>query len=497
MEKLPNEMPRSLEAEQSILGCMLIDKDILAELLPQLKEDDFYIESHKYIYHAIVSLQSKSSEVDLVTLSDELEKDGKLSMVGGITYLTELTSITPFTANYKHYLNIVLRDSTHRNLIRGANDIIKEALSSGDMDSTVKFAEKTIFDVSEKSDSSSIVSAHEVTGGVVDFFDKITKDKNAYRGVSTGYKGLDRNLKGFHKTDLMILAARPAMGKTSLALNMLQNVALADKDRVVIIFSLEMSKEQLVQRMICSLANVSMEAALTGKLDNNQWLKLFSAKEAIDNSKILIDDSSLVTPAEILSKCRRIKRKYGRLDLVVIDYLQLMTSGRKGNDTNRQNEVAEISRSLKILAKEVDVPVLSLAQLSRANEQRTDKVPQLSDLRDSGSIEQDADIVMFIHRPDKVNGPEKEKAKPNVAEIIIAKHRNGPTGKVELLFKGECTKFVDLDSPEARGTEPLKVNQEEEELPNEEVFDDGYIPSDNDAPPEEELVQQTDDELDY
>ena len=470
MAKLPNEVPHNLESEQSVLAAMLLDNDSQTDILSALTTDDFYTDAHRTIYQAMKDLATSNKVIDFVTVTDELERTGKLSQVGGIIYVTELAKIIPSTANYRYYLQIVKRDSLLRKLIRGANDIIEKSLSGSEAEESVSFAEKTIFDITKENDTSTVVAVTDVLPEVVERFDAVTKDKNAFRGASTGYKDLDANLNGVHNTDLMILAARPAVGKTSFALNILENIALADKDRVCLVFSLEMGREQLVQRMLCSVANVSMEDATKGKLDKDKWLRLIAARKEIESSKIFIDDSSLITPVEMLSKCRRIKRKYGRLDFVVIDYLQLMTSGRRGGNDSRQNEVSEVSRSLKILAKEINVPVLALSHLSRANEQQGGRRPQLSDLRESGAIEQDADIVMFIHRPDKTASDKDLLAgtvKKNVAEILIEKHRNGPTGKIELYFRGDCTKFVELNEARQDGLldAPVKKEEGEEYVP--------------------------------
>lgn len=470
MAKLPNEVPHNLEAEQSVLAAMLLDNDSQTDILSTLGVDDFYTDAHRMIYQAMKDLSGANKVIDFVTVTDELERTGKLAQSGNITYVAELAKIIPSTANYRYYLQIVRRDSLLRRLIRGSNDIIEKALSGTDAEAAVAFAEKTVFDITKENDTSTVVPVTDIIPDVIDMFDAVTKDKNALRGASTGYREIDSMLNGIHNTDLMILAARPAVGKTSFALNILENVALADKDRVCLIFSLEMGKEQLVQRMLCSVANVSSQDATKGQLDKDKWLRLLAARKEIESSKIFIDDSSLITPVEMLSKCRRMKRKYGRLDFVVIDYLQLMTSGRRGSNDSRQNEISEVSRSLKILAKEINVPVLALSQLSRASEQQGGRRPQLSDLRESGAIEQDADIVMFIHRPDR-SASDKDllegKVKKNVAEIVIEKHRSGPTGTIELYFRGDCTKFIEIQ--EAKQSGFMDAPDKEQEQNGEEL----------------------------
>lgn len=459
---LTGDMPHSIEAEQALLGCLLLDAKIQVEIFSSLSEEDFFSESHKYIFSAMENIIKNNQPVDLVTLTDALEKQGVLEQAGGITYITGLTDVMPSTANYQRYLDIVLRDSMLRRLILGSSEIITECKSSTDKDSALAFAEKTIYDISETADNGSMVKIGAVIPDVINKFDELSKDKSSFRGIKTKFKGIDNMLNGLHGSDLMILAARPAVGKTSFAMNIVENLALQGYSCAV--FSLEMSKEQLVQRMLCSVAGVSMNNALRGQMNRSEWLKIAKAREMLSGTKIFIDDSSLVTPQEVLSKCRRLKRKNGALDFVMIDYIQLMNASGKKNLDNRQQEISEISRNLKIMAKELNVPVLALSQLSRAVETRKGR-PQLSDLRESGAIEQDADIVMFIHRPDR-SATEKEisegKIKPNVAEIIIEKHRNGSTGVVELFFKGECTKFLNIDSdtgePEdGEGSKPSKT----------------------------------------
>lgn len=471
-KKVMGDMPHSLEAEQALLGCLLLDTRIQVEVSAYLKEEDFYAESHKNIYHAMLDIIRKNLPVDLVTLTDALEKLGTLKEAGGISYIADLTNIMPSSANYQRYLDIVTRDSLLRKLIKGSADIIGECQKSQDKNSALAFAEKTVYDISNIADTSEMVKIGKVIPDVMTKFDELSKDKSIYRGVKTQFKGLDNLLNGIHNSDLMILAARPAVGKTSFAMNIVENIALQGYSCAV--FSLEMGKEQLVQRMMCSVAGVSMENAMKGKMNKTEWLKIAKARELLSSAKIFIDDSAMITPSQVLSKCRRLKSKHG-LDLVMIDYIQLMSTEKSSKSDNRQQEISEISRNLKILAKEVNVPVLALSQLSRAVETRKGR-PQLADLRESGAIEQDADIVMFIHRPDR-SATEKEiaegKVQKNVAEIIVEKHRNGPTGLVKLYFKGECTKFLNLneETGEVEGDEKkdLKVNlntSEYEPLPS-------------------------------
>ncbi len=438
------DMPHSLEAEQSLLGCLLMDTRIQVEVAAFLKEEDFYAESHKYIFHAMDTIIKKNMPVDMVTLTDTLEKQGALEQAGGISYIAELTNVLPSASNYQRYLDIVTRDSMLRKLIYGSAEIMENCRTSLDKTTALSFAEKTVYDISNAADTSEMVKIGSVIPDVMTKFDELSNNKSSTKGIKTQFKGLDRLINGIHKSDLMILAARPAVGKTSFAMNIVENVALQGYSCAV--FSLEMGKDQLVQRMMCSVAGVSMENAMKGTMTKQEWLRIAQAKEKLSNAKIFIDDSAMITPQQVLSKCRRLKSRFG-LDLVMIDYVQLMSAEKSSKSDNRQQEISEISRMLKILAKEVNVPVLALSQLNRAVESRKGR-PQLADLRESGAIEQDADIVMFIHRPDK-GASEKEiaegKVQRNVAEIIIEKHRNGPTGIVKLYFKGECTKFLNLN----------------------------------------------------
>ncbi len=485
------EMPHNLEAEQALLGCILLDTKIQIDIGANLKENDFYSEAHKNIFHAILDIIKRNQPVDMVTLTDTLEKMGTLNDAGGISYIAELTNVIPSSANYQRYLSIVSRDSMLRKLMAGAVDIIGECQTSQDEVSALSFAEKTVYDISNTVDTREMVRIDKVLPDVMFKFDEISKGDAKFRGISTQFKGLDSIIKGVHNSDLMILAARPAVGKTSFAMNIAENIAM--QGYTCAVFSLEMSKEQLTQRMLCSVAGVSMETLYKGDLTNKSkwWRKIIKAKEILSNAKIFIDDTASITPTQIMSKCRRIKAKHG-LDFVVIDYVQLMTPDKRLD--NRQQEITEISRSLKILAKEVDVPVLALSQLSRAVETRKGR-PQLSDLRESGAIEQDADIVMFIHRPDK-SATEKEidegKVKRNVAEIIIEKHRSGPTGMVELYFKGECTKFLNIDAETGVIDGESENNQEKAKINGFEP-----LPESEDVPFEQAMpqIKSVDDEI--
>ena len=450
-----NQMPHNLDAEAALLGCILIDGTIQSELLESLKEDEFYQESHRAILIAMKEVYGERKPVDVVTLTDRLERDGTLEQAGGLLHITELAEITPSAANYKQYFEIVRRDAVNRSLIRAAKDIIENCMKGPEERDAISFAEKEVYDISKREDSSALAGLSDgaVIQQVIGKFEEIQSDPNAFRGLETGFKHLDRITNGLQKSDLIVLAARPGMGKTSLAMNVVENVCL-NKGKTAAVFSLEMPRVQLVQRLLCAHAGVSMEKALSGKLVQKEWKNLMLASDKLQKSKLYIDDSSRVTPAEILSKCRRLAAQTGGLDLVMIDYIQLMSGGGKySNSENRQQEIASITRDLKLMAKELDLPVIALSQLRRIQT----KEPQLSDLRESGAIEQDADIVMFINRPD-VTATADELAKGNVvkgaAEVILAKHRNGSLCRIQLRFLGESTKFVDVEDQNRPDEEP-------------------------------------------
>ncbi len=435
-------LPHSIEAEQSLLGCVLIDQDVSMNVLNELHEDDFYVEAHRIIFHAMSNVFLNNAPVDFVTLTDELEKLNMLESVGGAEYIATLTNIVPSSSNYKHYEDIVKRNGVLRRLIEASNSIINNCFESQTMEDALGYAEKQVFDISQKEDTSSLLPIREATPEVIDKFAKIQKDRDSLKGLSTGIYGLDKVTNGLQKSDLIILAARPGVGKTSLAMNIVNYAAINQKASVAV-FSLEMPRVQLAQRSLCSIAYVSMEKALKGELNEREWKALWAANEKLDKANIFVDDSSLNTPSQILSKCRRLKAEHG-LDLIMIDYLQLMSDGGKYKD-NRQQQISEISRSLKIIARELNVPVIVLSQLSRGVESRTDKTPVLSDLRESGAIEQDADIVMFIHKPDiPADAPEEQRQNP-ICEIVIAKHRNGALANIKVKWIGNITRFVNLE----------------------------------------------------
>lgn len=475
-------MPHSIEGEQSVLGCVLIDQDAGYNILSSLSGDDFYAEAHKLIFNAMYEVYKKSSPVDLITLTDELEKSDLLESVGGLEYITTLTNIVPSASNYKHYIDIVKRDSVLRKLINRANDIINFAYDGHEKDDAIAMAEKSIFDVGREEEKGALTPINEALDGVMDKFETIQKDKTSLRGISTGIYGLDKITNGLQNSDLILVAGRPGSGKTSLAMNIVNYAAINGRKKCAI-FSLEMPKIQLAQRSLCSVAYVSMEKALKGELSVKDWKALWGAKEKLANATIFADDNSMTTPMDILSKCRKLKREHG-LDLVMIDYLQLM-SGNSKNAESRQQEVSNMSRNLKIAAKELDVPIILLSQLSRGVEARSDHRPMLSDLRESGAIEQDADIVIFVYRPDMYKDCPKEIAGQNLAEIIVAKHRNGPQGTVNVKWIGETTTFVNLEkdanAQSLEGTEPPepnKVVKPDENLPDIVPLDESDIVDD-------------------
>ena len=429
---------------------------------------------------------NKNRPIDIVTLSDEMEKSATLEKAGGIEYITDLARITPSAANYEHYLNIVKRDSTLRRLIRSAEEIIKDCKNSIDYNRSVSFAEKSIYDISEELDNTTLTNINVSFNSILDKFENIQKDKNYLQGLKTGFTGLDNLTNGFKPGNLIILAARPSIGKSTLAMNIVENVALRE-NAVCAVFALEMTNAELAQRVLCSVSSVSNQDALKGKLGDEEWRKLWDAKKILDPTNIFVDDTSMTTCPEILSKCRRLKSRLGRLDLIVVDHIQLMNAVKSSD--SRQQEVSEISRGLKMIAKELDVPVLALSQLSRLVTGRKGQKPVLSDLRESGAIEQDADIVMFIHRPDKA-AEEKEieqgKVKKNVAEIILAKNRAGACESFELIFQGEKSKFINPPPGFAEYIDIPPTKAERQARREAEESDDGYVPPE--PPPEDDDI---------
>ena len=432
--------PHDIDAEQAVLGSMLTDKDAVAEAIETLKEEDFYRDDNKAIFEAVLNLYSKSEPVDIITLKDELESMGKFEQVGGFEYLANLPDKVPTTANVQKYIKIVEEKSLLRNLIKTANEIIDLGYSSTeDVEDIMDNAERKIFDIMQRKSQKGYTPIKDVLVESFTKLEELYNRKQHITGVPTGFVELDYKTAGLHGSELILVAARPAMGKTAFALNIAANAALRGNVPVAI-FSLEMSKDQLVNRILCGEAMVDSNKVRTGKLEEDDWVKLAGAIGPLSEAEIYIDDTPGISIMEIRTKCRKLKMEKN-IGLVVIDYLQLVQGSNKRSGS-REQEISEISRSLKILAKEINVPVIALSQLSRAVEQRPDHRPMLSDLRESGAIEQDADIVMFLYRDDYYN---KESEKKDIAEVIIAKQRGGSIGTVELLWMGNYTKFVNLE----------------------------------------------------
>lgn len=431
--------PHSIEAEQSVLGSMLLDREAVAVAADGLKPEDFYLDAHKEIFDAMVEIFDRGEPVDLVTVVEELRQRTTLNAVGGVSYITDLSMTVPSTANIKYYVGIVEEKSILRRLISACNDVIRESYEAReDIDIIVDHAEKKIFEVTQRNTTTDFEPVKTILLDTYTKIEELSKNKGKVIGIPTGFIDLDQKTSGLHPSDFILVAARPSMGKTSFVLNIAQYAALRANVPTAI-FSLEMSKDQLVQRMLSSESNVELQKIRTGELTEEEWIKLVEAAGPLSQAPIYIDDTPGISVMEMRSKARRLKMEKG-LGLIVIDYLQLM-SGR-GRAENRQQEISEISRSLKALARELSVPVITLSQLSRAPEARTDHRPMLSDLRESGAIEQDADVVMFLYRDEYYN-PDTEKK--NIAELIIAKQRNGPTGTVELVWLGQFTKFVNYE----------------------------------------------------
>lgn len=428
-------LPNSREAEEAVLGSVLINPEAYFDVASFLKADDFYIQRHNWIWQAYVRLHEKNAPIDFLSVTEELDQMGRLADIGGAAYLNSLVSNVPTSLHAEYYGHLVEEAAIRRNMLTAANEIAKLAVQeSNSIDSLMDEAEKSIFSVSERRMTRDLQAIQQVLSSYYDRIEQIVNRGEDMYGVLTGFIDLDRLLTGMQPSDFLIIAGRPGMGKTSFMLSAVRNTALTYKKHVAI-FSLEMSNEQLVQRLLSQETGIDSQRLRTGKLQEDEWPVFTHAIEVLNGTHIFLDDTPALTPLQLRTKCRRMHAEY-RLDLVVVDYLQLMTSG--GRSENRVQEVSNISRNLKVLARELNVPVLAAAQLSRAVEQRTDKEPQLSDLRESGSLEQDADVVMFIHRPEAY---EKDTLRQNIAQIKIAKHRNGPTGTVELVFMNQLAKF--------------------------------------------------------
>jgi len=431
-------MPHNVEAEESVLGSLLIDPDAIFRVAVFVTPADFYVERNGWVYEAILALYDRREAVDFVTLCDELERNDRLEELGGAAYITRLINVVPTSIHVEYYGHIVERAAIRRRLIRAAGEIAALGYQEAeDVDEVVDRAERILFSVSQRRLTRDLLPIRQVISEYYDRIDFLYRHGDEFIGVPTGFPRLDRLLGGLQRSDLVIVAGRPAMGKTSLVLNIARNAAI--KKQRIAVFSLEMSNEQLVQRLIASETGISSHRLRTGKLEEDEWNKFAQATSILSEQHIFVDDTPSISAMQMRTKCRRLHAEHG-LDIIIVDYLQLMQGDRRSE--NRVQEISYISRMLKSLARELNVPVMAASQLSRAVEQRHEKRPVLSDLRESGSIEQDADIVMFIYR-DEVYNPETPMK--NIAEIIVSKHRHGPTGSVELYFEKELTRFRELE----------------------------------------------------
>ena len=428
-------VPHNREAEEALLGSVLINPEAYYDVASFLQADDFYIHRHRWIWQVFVRLHERRSPIDFLTVTEDLGRMGQLAEIGGAAYLTYLVTNVPTSLHAEAYGRIIEDNSIRRRMLTAANDIAKLAFKEGSsVDEVMDEAEKAIFGVSERRLTRDLQPIQQVLSDYYDRIDQLARQGGDIFGVPTGFIDLDRLLMGLQPSDFILIAGRPGTGKTAFMLTAAKNAAQIHKKHVAI-FSLEMSNEQLVQRLIAQETGIDSQRLRTGKLDEDEWPLFTHAIEVLSDTRIFLDDTPALTPLQLRTKCRRLHLEF-RLDLILVDYLQLMSSGSRNE--NRVQEVSYISRNLKVLARELNVPVLAAAQLSRAIEQRADKEPQLSDLRESGSLEQDADIVMFIHRPELY---EKDTLKKNVAQIKVSKHRNGPVGTVELIFRNSVAKF--------------------------------------------------------
>jgi len=444
--KLP---PQHIEAEQSVLGGILIENYAVNKVMEILKPDDFYRDSHRKIYKALIDLSERDEPADSITLTNELKNSGHLDSVGGASYVASLIDLVPTAANIEYYAKIVKEKAILRKLIQTSTEIITQSYEDrGDVEGFLDEAERAIFDISENRVRPSFYPIRDVVKDSFKILERLYEKKELVTGVPSGFKDLDRMTAGFQPSDLIIVAGRPSMGKTSFCLNLAQYAAI-EKKTPIAIFSLEMSKEQLGIRMLCSEAHVEGTKLRSGFLSESDWPRLTIAAGNLSDAPIYIDDTAALTILELRAKARRLKTEHGGLGLVIVDYLQLM-KGRTRVES-RQQEISEISRSLKALAKELNIPVIAVSQLSRKTEERTGNRPQLSDLRESGAIEQDADLILFIYR-DEVYNRSEDNPNRGKAEIIIGKQRNGPIGKIELAFLDKFTTFKELYKGEAENT---------------------------------------------
>ena len=435
--------PQNTDAEASLLGAVLIDSDAIVKIADQLQPHDFYDERHQKIYEAIKQLYDKHSPIDVLTLTDQLRNNGLLDMVGGASYLSELTNYVPTAAHIEQYSGIVSQKALRRKLIKSSQNIVALGYDeTKNLQELIEEAESQLFETSQRYVGQNIVSLEEILGESFDRLDELHKDKGKIRGVPTGFKDLDNMLAGLQRSDLFILAGRPSMGKTALALNLAHNISIKSGEPVLV-FSLEMSKEQLVDRLLAMESGVDAWALRTGNLSDSDFEKIGHAMGTLSEAQMFIDDTPGITVSDLRTKARREAHRRP-IGLIIVDYLQLMSGGSKyGGEGNRVQEISEISRGLKGIARELNVPLIALSQLSRSVESRSPQIPQLADLRESGSIEQDADVVAFLYREEYYNAESERKG---ITDLFIKKHRNGPTGQVELYFDRERQRFRSLDT---------------------------------------------------
>jgi replicative DNA helicase len=450
VEPTTQTQPQNTDAEASLLGAILIDSDAIVKIADQIVPADFFDTKHQRIYEAAVQLYEKRSAIDVLTLADRLKNNGYLDLVGGPAYLTELTNFVPTAAHAEQYADIVAQKALRRRMMAAAQDIATTSYDeSKSVKEVIEEAETRLFQVSQQHVKQNVISLEAILAESFERLDDLHKDKKKIRGIPTGFKDMDNLLAGLQRSDLFILAARPSMGKTAFALNLAHNVAVQAKEPVLL-FSLEMSKEQLVDRLLAMESGVDAWALRTGNLTDSDFEKIGQAMGTLSEAPIFIDDTPGITVSDLRTKARR-EAHQRPLGLIIVDYLQLMSGGGKyGSEGNRVQEISEISRGLKGVARELNVPLIALSQLSRSVESRSPQIPQLADLRESGSIEQDADVVAFIYREEYYN-PETERKK--LTDILVKKHRNGPTGGIELYFDNEKQRFRSLDK--RHGSDPF------------------------------------------
>jgi len=439
-QMLERPLPHSAEAERAILGAIVLDNGLVNQAIELLRPDDFYVRAHQHLFRAMISMSERGAEINPILLGEELRRDGALEQVGGIAFISELTYGLPHFTNLAHYAKVVKDKSMLRQLVKVANKITSEALEEEDEATLIlDHAEQMIFALADERTRQGFAHVKPVADGILEKIQELGGRGSVLTGLTTGFAELDKLTSGLQPSDLIIVAARPSMGKTSLCLTLAQNAAI-QANAVVGVFSLEMSKESLVMRMLCSEGHVDAHRFRAGYLSRDEWARLAGALGTLSETKIFIDDTPGISVLEMRAKARRLAAEQKRLDLIIVDYLQLM-SGSSRRSESRQQEVSQISRELKGLAKELNVPLVALSQLSRAPEARTDHRPQLSDLRESGAIEQDADVVAFIYREEQYNRTEENAG---IAEVIVAKQRNGPTDTVQLAFLKEFTRFENM-----------------------------------------------------